>query len=230
VSASLCDLGSRLPASERLRWKSYEIEPFDLRVQTPTGGWTRDPDESAGEIEFDFKTSYRRLSAEWLKHFGWSLFRPLHGDDEHRFSRLRVPVNESQPELEAQIGHIAMIMPEALNGKQLARCLDVKNRNGSISQLEAFLKANRYADVDRDISFLRRLQTMRSKVAGTHRKGSDYQKLLEDLDVEPPTRELVKLFGSAKVLLDGLEGALPILKDTFPEVKTIDSSVSDRPK
>lgn len=201
VSAFLGDIGERLPEAERIRWRAHNIAPFPLATKTPAGLWKRDPDEAAGSIEFDFKKEYSEFRRDWAAMQGWDLFRPLHGADQHRLARLRIPVNEEQPEFEDQLGHLATVIIERLDGKRAAHGLELPKDSRSIAQLHAFLTASGYPMADRDNAYLKRLQTLRSRVAGAHSKGSDYEALLERLEVEGAKREVIKLFGGAVDLL-----------------------------
>lgn len=203
ISAFLGDIGDRLPEAERIRWRAHNIAPFPLATKTPAGVWKRDPEEAAGSIEFDFKKEYSQFRRDWLSTQGWDLFRPLHEADQHRLQRLRIPVNEEQPEFEGQLGHLATVLIERLDGKRAADGLELPKDSRSIAQLQAFFIASGYPMADRDIAYLKRLQTLRSKVAGAHSKGSDYEEVLERLAVEGAKREMVKL----------LVGAVDLLRD-----------------
>jgi uncharacterized protein YjhX (UPF0386 family) len=84
-----------------------------------------------------------------------------------------------------------------------------------ISKLERWLTQEGYPQVDRDIKFLRRLQTLRS-VMSAHGKGSSYKKALERENVdEDPIREMVHMFWSAQAILRGLAAHFGVDLDSY---------------
>lgn len=92
--------------------------------------------------------------------------------------RLRVPLNESQPELEGQLLNLAKLLVDSLNQDHLGFLLGESIAGErSIGRLERWLKQEGYAKVDRDIEYLRRLQRLRSKIVA-HRKGSESGRVL----------------------------------------------------
>jgi hypothetical protein len=69
-------------------------------------------------------------------------------------------------------------MSDAINEKQVGKALadKIPDEKG-ISKLERFLTAAEYPHVERDISYLRTVQELRSRVTA-HLKGSDYESML----------------------------------------------------
>ena len=178
VMVFLGDLGRDLPESERDHWRSHNIAPTSTMSATsyrrsflnqPT--WPEAPD-------LQFRYRYERLRADWSESFGWDLFRDPVEADLHVLKRLRVPLNESQPEFEGQVLNLAKVMVDSLNDSELATRLLTKlpNEKG-ISKLKRWLEQEQYPHVAPDMEVLRRVQELRSR-ASAHRKGSDYESFL----------------------------------------------------
>ena len=90
----------------------------------------------------------------------------------------------NEPEFEHQLIYLSKLLIDSLNERMIQQELGdkVANEKG-IDELERWHVKNGYPSADRDVSFLRRLQTLRSKLVA-HRKGSDYVKTLERLSVD----------------------------------------------
>lgn len=77
VIAYLGDLGKNLSESERLYWKSYNIDS-DEKLSRVT--FERDfmclPSES-NMIDHKFQRDYAKVIDCWNKKYGWSIFLPL---------------------------------------------------------------------------------------------------------------------------------------------------------
>lgn len=73
---------------------------------------------------------------------------------------------------------LAKLMSDALNEGPIGKALATKvpDEKG-ISKFERFLTTEGYPHVERDITYLRRVQELRSRVSA-HLKGSDYQTML----------------------------------------------------
>jgi hypothetical protein len=77
------------------------------------------------------------------------------------------------------------------------------------------MEQEQYPFRERDISFLRRLQRLRSKLVA-HRKGSDYSKVLEEEDVDEDTiREVVVMLWNAERLLRDLARHVGVDLDSY---------------
>ena len=205
VVVFLGDLGRDLPESERPYWQTFNIvpdgDPSPTLVRRAFRGEPADPEAP----DLRFKSAYNRFNGKWQKKFGWTLFRePDHGD-EHVLQRLRVPLTNSQPEFEAQVMGLAQVLVDALNEKAIQKKLPtrVKDEKG-ISKLERWLQQEDYPSAERDIAFLRRLQRLRSKLTA-HRKGSDYETVLADENVQSDAiQEVSRMLLDAERLLYSL--------------------------
>jgi hypothetical protein len=89
--------------------------------------------------------------------------------------RLRIPLNESQPEFEGQVLNVAKVLVDSLNEAKIGELLGsgIKDEKG-IAKLKRWLEQEGYPDVDGAVGLLQRIQRLRSRAAA-HRKGSDYE-------------------------------------------------------
>ena len=102
--------------------------------------------------------------------------------------RLRVPVNDEQCHFDDLVQDIQTILIESIDVKGLKRLLPEAERvnlkgKRSIEVLGEVLSFHSVEDVDHRVSFLQKLQVLRSKGSG-HRKGSDYQKIANYFGVD----------------------------------------------
>jgi hypothetical protein len=126
VMVFLGDLGRDLPESERPYWQSFNV--------VPTGGmsatvWQRSfqgkpTDPEAPDLRF--KSLYVRFNTKWPEQTGWALFKDLEPDDQHVLQRLRIPLNDSQPEFEDQVIGLAKLLIDALDEKSIRNHLTEK--------------------------------------------------------------------------------------------------------
>ena len=62
-----------------------------------------------------FRQEYVHLNRAWQTSQGWFLFLPPEQGDEHLIDTIRVPVNNSQAELDAQVLSLAKLLVDSLN-------------------------------------------------------------------------------------------------------------------
>ena len=135
-----------------------------------------------------FNQSYEQLQKACEEHLRWQLLKSLGSGDEHHFQRLRVPVNDEQCHFDDLVQDLQTILIESINVKGLKQLLPEAERvnlkgKRSIEALEVVLSFHSVEDVNHRISFLQKLQTLRSKGSG-HRKGSDYQRIANYFGVD----------------------------------------------
>lgn len=216
VIVFLGDLGRDLPESERPYWQTFNVVPTGRPSRTVMrrAFLAQPTDPEAPDLRF--KLAYGRFNTKWPEQSGWALFREPEPDDTHILQRLRIPLNDSQPEFEDQVMGLAKVMVDALNEKAIQQQLPnkVEDEKG-ISKLERWMGQEQYPSAERDISFLRRLQRLRSKLTA-HRKGSDYQQVLAEEDVDPdPIQEVASLLHNAERMLYSLASHAGIDLDSY---------------
>ena len=96
-------------------------------------------------------------------------------------------------------------MVDLLNEKSIGKeCPEAQDKKCGISNLECFLKYHSYTHVERDISVLRTVQSMRSRIAA-HASESNGQKYLdEQLNGKTTQEYFVFLLEKVVTMLDSL--------------------------
>lgn len=215
VMVWLGDLGRDLPSSERSYWQTFNIAHGSLSstaYRRAIQGEFADPQAP----DLRFKSKYPRFRRKWRDQVGWDLYREPQQEDEHVFARLRIPLNDSQPEFEDQVLGLTKVLVDWLHEGNLGARLPNKIANEKgIGKLERWLTLEKYPYVERDIEFLRRLQNLRSEIVA-HGKGSHYRKLLEKHQVDSDTtREMIIMFQRAELFLDSLASQFGIDLDRY---------------
>jgi hypothetical protein len=210
VVVLLGDLG-RLPHSEQLYWRSFNVPPdgtlSDTAFTRGVLGWFSD----STIPDLVFKREFETFQQQWLHRYGWDLFRPLPPGDQHYYGALGIPLTDSQREFDAQIGGLTKVLVDSLNDKELwsrikAREDDMK----SIRKLEVFLQESGTSGYEPHIEFLCQLQDIRSHGVA-HIKGDSYDKDLARLCASGSDHR--SMFGTvlseATDLIYFLQAALP---------------------
>lgn len=207
VCVFLDDLG-HLPYTEQLYWRSYNIppeggmsEPFYRRMVL--GEWA-----NSDQPEHLFKQNYEQLQKACDECLNWQLLKPLGSGDEYRFQRLRVPVNDEQCHFDDLVQDLQMILIESINVKPLKRLLPVAEKanlkcKGSIEVLREVLNFYSVEGAEHRVSFLQKLQALRSKGSG-HLKGSGYKKIADHFGIDR--------LGQREAFVKILEQALDIVE------------------
>ena len=204
VVVFLGDIGRDIPASHRTHWLSYNVSPTqrmsDVGVRRAFFGQLADSENP----EHRFKLAYNQLQNSWEEHWGWQLHRKAEGQDAGVLQRLRIPVNDTDAELRAQLINLALVLVDYLNEKELSsRLSDTKGDKG-IAKLKKFLEAQSYQHTERDVRLLQRIQGMRSRIAA-HSSGSGGQAYLEEeLGKDTPQEYIARLMTEATQMLDDL--------------------------
>ena len=187
VCVFLFDL-RHLPYTEQLHWRAHNILPEGGVSETFYRRMVKGEWASSDQPDILFKQSYEQLQKACGEYLGWQLLKPLGSEDEYRFQRLRVPVNDEQCHFDDLVQDLQTILIESIDVKGLKRLLPEAERvnlkgKRSIEVLEEVLSFHSVEDVNHLISFLQKLQTLRSKGSG-HRKGSDYQRIANYFGVD----------------------------------------------
>lgn len=181
-------LGIHLPYTEQLHWRANNIppeggmsEPFYRRMVL--GEWA-----NSDQPEHLFKQNYEQLQKACDECLNWQLLKPLGAGDEYRLKRLRVPVNDEQCHFDDLVQDLQMILIESINVKPLKRLLPAAEKanlkcKGSIEVLRESLNFYSVEDVDHRVSFLQKLQALRSEGSG-HLKGRGYKKIAGHFGVD----------------------------------------------
>jgi len=180
----LGDLGRDLSEVERNYWLSFNILPAGRKIsrtnfQRALLGEFADPSRP----DLIFKHEYARFNRTFRETNGWDFFLPLHHDDEHFFTALRLPTNNSQAEFDSQLLALTKVIVDSFNEHGITGQLKTTAKGDhGITKLEKFLEEKNLEGFESHIKYLRILQELRSKSAA-HRKGSNYDKLLQDLQM-----------------------------------------------
>ena len=188
VCVFLDELGIHLPYTEQLHWKSHNISPeggvsktfYERMVE---GKWA-----SSDQPDILFKQSYEQLQKACNECLDWQLLKPLGPGDEYRLKRLRIPVSDEQCDFDDLVQDLQTILIESINVKPLKRLLPVAEKanlkcKGSIEVLKEVLSFQSVEDTDHRVSFLQKLQALRSEGSG-HRKGRSYRKIANYFSVD----------------------------------------------
>lgn len=204
VTAYLGDLG-KLAHKEQLYWKSFNVMPDGEISQVAfrrgiLGEWA-DADDPA----LAFKAAYGDFRDRWREKFGWDLFKPLGGDDEHYWRTLHVPASENQKEFDDQVMALAKLLIERLNERELAKHITVEANEKGITKFEKYLDGIGFPDGQQLVTLLRNLNGLRSGPA--HVKGKDYHRAAQhfDLDGKGLPRAFAELIEEATMLLGTLD-------------------------
>ena len=199
VAVFLGDLGRDDLSNDWAHWQHHNIPPgYGMGDSRILSQCTYNP-------EHLFKYKYSELQEEWEQAWGWRLHREPAEQDAGALKRLRVPLNETEAEFKQQLLNLALVLVDLLNEKSIGReCPEAKDEKGGISKLECFLKHYSYPHVERDISVLRTVQSMRSRIAA-HASGSSGQKYLdEQLDGKTTQEYFVLLLEKVVTMLNSL--------------------------
>lgn len=180
-------IGDNLPYKEQQHWRTYNVvlegdvsetyfqRQFQLRPMN-----TDQPD-------LLFKRRYHELREASQNHLGWQILRPLHSDDEHHFQALRIPATDEQQDFDNLVLSLTKILIDSLHVKRLNSLLSDEQKEGAgeggIARLEAVLAFRKVEGAAEHITFLRKLQGLRSSFSA-HRKGSKYRKIAEQFNIE----------------------------------------------
>lgn len=184
VAAFLGDLGRDLPYEERLHWRQFNVPPEGSMSETNVRRSFLAQFTEPKAADLVFRREYAECSERWHKKAGWPLFLPLSAGDAHLLDTVRIPVTNSQAEFDEQVGHLAKLLVDSLNEKEIAlRAGTIPEGSKGIGKLDAFLLTINHPEREALIQFLRDLQTLRS-TGSAHRKGSAYEKIIAKLGVE----------------------------------------------
>lgn len=209
VMVFLGDIGRDIPNSHRTHWLAYNVPPVGPMSESTFRRSLLAQFVETENPEHLFKNAYEEFQKTWEDAWGWRLHRKPSRADKQIVQRLRIPLNESDAEFEAQLLGLAKMLVDFLNEADIARGLPKVANEKGIGKLERFLRAAGYAEVDRDIRLLRRIQNLRSRIAA-HTPGSDGQEFLaRELDGSSKSAFITELMRQATQMLASLAGLVP---------------------
>lgn len=211
-------LGQTLSENEQAYWLSFNFPPDGRKMSKTTyrrGFLAEFTDPSQPDLVL--KHQYGRFNRAFRDSYGWNFFLPLHDDDEHTLVSLRTLASDSQAEFDSQLIALTKVLVDSLNEKQIAKELaTLEEGNKGITKLEKFFSERGLDAFDSHIKFLRVLQDLRSKSAA-HRKGSSYEKLIRELQMDDDGQQ--KVF--AELLKAGCE-LLQYLRESLTQADWAD--------
>lgn len=173
VIVLLGDLG-KLHHKEQLYWKSFNIPPrkegFSYTAYKRFfEGEPCDPVHP----ELYLKMSLEQFNKRWEMRFGWHLFRPLSGEDDHYLKGLHLLTSKNnEKEFDEQILALAKIFIDSLNEAEMSRSIALTKENAKgLDKLEAFLQSMDISIPDM-LKFFRSLQSLRSSTVA-HRRSTN---------------------------------------------------------
>ena len=183
-----------LPDEELPHWQIHNVPPEGKVSETYINRYA--PGRTSTESnrpEHRFRNRYFALSQLCDAKLGWNLLLPLNSDDRYRLRCLRVPSSDEQSEFDELVHNLAIILVDSLNQGCIKKLVSDEEQEKlncrkeppkSIDYLEAALRSCNVTDTEKYVSFLRRLQKLRS-IGSAHRKGRKYEKQLKkDFGIE----------------------------------------------
>lgn len=182
VAVFLGDIGRDIPSSHRDHWRAYNIPPVSKMSESTFRRSFLAQSVETENPEHLFKNAYLAIQRVWVERWGWGLYREAKGSDADLIQRVRIPLNDTDTEFEAQLLNLAKLLIDLLNESAVTALLSPVKGEKGISKLERFLEANNYEHTERDVSLLRRIQGLRSRIAA-HTSGTSGQAFLaQELD------------------------------------------------
>jgi len=213
VMVFLGDIGRDIPSSHRAHWLAHNVPPLGSMSESNFRRSFLAQFAETENPEHLFKRAYAEFQVSWEETWGWRLHRKPSGTDKQVIQRLRIPLNESDAEFEGQLLGLAKLLVDLLNEADIARGLPKVANEKGIGKLERFLRAADYAQVDRDVALLRRIQNLRSRIAA-HTAGSGGQEFLAgELKGRDRREFVVDLMTQATQMLAELASLRPAVPD-----------------
>ncbi|MBZ5726527.1 MAG: hypothetical protein LAP87_16195 [Acidobacteriia bacterium] len=195
VVVFLGDLGRDLPYEERLHWRQFNIAPEGGISETNFRRSFLAQFADSQSSDLTFRQEYADTSHCWQEAHGWALFLAPSAGDSHLLNTVRIPVTNSQAELDEQVGYLTKLLVDSLNERELDARSGIRDEGAKgITKLERFLQKIGFSERQAFIQLLRNLQALRS-AGSAHRKGSAYDKTLAKLGLDPARKaDIMKRF------------------------------------
>jgi len=202
VQVYLGDIGQRLPFSEQLHWKQYNVVP---KGKITTHRFKRDfmvqfasPEIEESPIRY-LKQEFESIQTVFEKKYGEKLFKELNEDDLHLFNILHIPVTDEWKEFDEQILALAKTMTDSFNSELLKKITGKKigednskkvKIKGLLGLFFEYLLQLKLDDqiIDKIIEPLNIIQAIRSSSVA-HRKSKTFDKTLIKYDLKELSNE-----------------------------------------
>lgn len=194
IAVYLGDLGKKLPYSEQMHWKKYNICSRSLIpsyiIERDMNCKIIEPPIELLPIEHLRKRYYRLQEISQCK-FKSALILPLHENDIYNFDCLHIPITEEFNEFDTQIQSMAKLINDSINVELLKKIITLKEGEeipkASIKILWMYLAQISNAETATAITTpLTQLQRLRSE-SNAHRKGSNFEKTKAKLSINQYT-------------------------------------------
>ena len=217
ICAWLGDLGRDLPYKEQLRWKAYNFASEGGVSKTYYRRQILNHPTDSDRPDHIFQRRLSELEKACQEQLGWPLILPLKPNDNYHLQSIRVQSTDEQRDFDELVLGLAKILIDSLNEEQLKMLIphaQRKSLTGSISRLEAALAACDVSNANEHVSFLRKLQALRS-AGSAHRKGNDYDEIAKKFGVDSQDLRTVftGILKKAVVFLDYLFQVLQVLSE-----------------
>jgi hypothetical protein len=129
----LGDLGRDLSENEHSYWLSFNIPPEGRQISETNlqRSFLAEPTDPQ-KADLVFKHQYSRFRENFRKATGWDFFLPLHQDDEHFLTGLRLMGKDNQAEFDAQRIALTKILVDSINEKEIAKGLKTLMENDRV--------------------------------------------------------------------------------------------------
>ena len=185
VCVWLGDLGRYLPYTEQLHWRAHNILPEGGVSKTYFKRQILAEFTDSDRPEHLFKQRYHDLQEICKERLGWQLLLPLDTGDDYHLQGLRIPADDEQSNFDELVLGLTKTLIDSLNEKYLNMLIpdDQKAELKGIARLEAVLSSRDAEGAADYISFLRKLQNLRSSSA-VHRKGRNYKRIAKNFGTD----------------------------------------------
>ena len=175
VSVWLGYIGQRLPYSEQLHWRKYNVFSEKPLSKTFVERNIYAQFSEGENIEFKFKNQLENCNRYWKNNFGFILFREAIEEDRYLLSSFHIPFKCTQTEFDRQTLCLAKLLLDSINSKEIKKRLEHFDKaDRSIKILERFLTQNEADNIENTIRFFKMLNDLR-RFGAAHKKGRNYE-------------------------------------------------------
>lgn len=170
----LGDLGRDLPKEEQCHWRSYNELGDGMISEVAYRREIAAEFTEPSSILLNFRDKYDEVNEESLKILGEYFFKKLKDEDRYNLKSLHIPSDNSTADFDFMIITLTKMLVDSLNVDFLkSRVRIIPEKAGSIKLLELCFSDKKIVDWEKQISFLKKIQDIRSSGAA-HRRGTNY--------------------------------------------------------